>query len=185
VERSEPVAHAALVRAARLTSLTPQHSEALQVVHYDVSQQYRCVPELLYIDGWGGIWTDGTSRNTEHTNDGDTPTPRPSCREHWDYFDPKAHGYAERMGRQGQRLVTVFVYLSDVVGGGCTHFPRLNLRSKPSKGCALLWYNLDGMGAPDELTLHAGEPVTQGQKWGMNIWLRERPGRLGGGLEAV
>lgn len=79
------------------------------------------------------------------------------------------------MARQGQRLVTVFVYLNDMVGGECTHFPKLNLRSKPRKGCALLWYNLDGTGAPDELTLHGGEPVTQGQKWGMNIWLRERP----------
>ena len=49
---------------------------------------------------------------------------------------------------------------------------------------ALVWYNLDRDGRPDRLTLHAGEPVERGEKWGMNIWLRERapPGK--GGVEA-
>ena len=32
---------------------------------------------------------------------------------------------------------------------------------------------LDRHGALDERTLHAGEPVAGGDKWGMNIWLRE------------
>ena len=41
-------------------------------------------------------------------------------------------------------------------------------------GGALVWYNLDRHGTTDERTLHAGEPVARGEKWGMNIWLRER-----------
>jgi len=67
----------------------------------------------------------------------------------------------------------MFVYLSDCQGGGCTYFPKIDFRSRPSKGCAMLWYNMDQQGKLDELTLHAGEPVTAGEKWGMNIWLRE------------
>ena len=51
------------------------------------------------------------------------------------------------------------------------------------RAAALVWYNLDRDGRPDRLTLHAGEPVERGEKWGMNIWLRERapPGK--GGVE--
>ena len=45
--------------------------------------------------------------------------------------------------------------------------------------CALVWYNLDRHGALDERTLHAGEPVVGGDKWGMNIWLRERAREIG------
>ena len=42
-------------------------------------------------------------------------------------------------------------------------------------GRALIWYNLDRVGESDVWTLHAGAPVTAGEKWGMNIWLLERP----------
>jgi hypothetical protein len=30
-------------------------------------------------------------------------------------------------------------------------------------------------GQVDPRVLHAGLPVTEGQKWGMNVWIRERP----------
>jgi prolyl 4-hydroxylase len=102
IERNVPVAFAALTRAAALADLSPAHSEPLQVVHYDKTQQYA---------------------------------------EHWDFFDPTSPGYNERIGTQGQRLVTVFVYLNDCAegGGGCTHFPKLDLRFRPTKGTAVLW----------------------------------------------
>jgi len=93
---------------------------------------------------------------------------------HFDFFQAGLPGYERRMGTQGQRLVTCFVYLNDVAGGGCTYFPELKKRFSPRKGCAVLWYNMDREGGLDKKTLHAGEPVTSGEKWGMNIWLRER-----------
>jgi hypothetical protein len=31
---------------------------------------------------------------------------------------------------------------------------------------------------PDERTIHAGCPVEAGEKWGLNIWLRERPRKI-------
>ena len=52
------------------------------------------------------------------------------------------------------------------------------------RAAALVWYNLDRDGRPDRLTLHAGEPVERGEKWGMNIWLRERAPPEKGGVEA-
>lgn len=59
--------------------------------------------------------------------------------------------------------------------GGRTIFPQLGLKFAPAVGAALVWYNLDRHGVLDERTLHAGEPVGAGEKWGMNIWLREKP----------
>jgi len=77
----------------------------------------------------------------------------------------------------GNRLLSFFIFLSGCDAGGCTAFPRLRQRFPPEAGAGLVWYNLDRDGAPDERTLHAGEPVERGEKWGLNIWLRERPRR--------
>ena len=105
------------------------------------------------------------------------------------------------MVASGNRLLSFFIFLSGCDAGGCTAFPRLKQRFPPEAGSGLVWYNLDRDGAPDERrappqpsatllwrvgltrqpllhrTLHAGEPVERGEKWGLNIWLRERPRR--------
>ena len=39
----------------------------------------------------------------------------------------------------GPRILTFFLYLSDVEEGGETHFPLLGISVKPKKGKALLW----------------------------------------------
>ena len=102
-------------------------------------------------------------------------TPGQEYRPHFDFYSPRGAAYRVGTAVQGNRLVSVFAYLSDVSRGGCTAFPLLDERFPPRRGDALLWYNLGRDGLPDPLTLHAGEPVEQGEKWGMNIWLRERP----------
>lgn len=73
------------------------------------------------------------------------------------------------MRARGQRIVSIFCYLTDVEGGGCTHFPQgafsafdasdvrrykcwfapivhfasfaVGKRFKPKKGSAVLWFN--------------------------------------------
>eukprot|EP00965_Chrysotila_dentata_P195746 6177164-Pleurochrysis_carterae.AAC.2 len=35
--------------------------------------------------------------------------------------------------------------------------------------------NIDKAGLLDGRTVHCGRPVLRGEKWGMNIWLRQRP----------
>ena len=123
-------------RAAFLAGLTPAHAEAVQVVHYNETQQYR---------------------------------------PHHDYFQPTDSRFKERCGVQGNRLVSFFAYLSNCAGGGKTVFPQLQVGFEPQVGCAAVWYNIDRHGNPDDRTLHAGAPVTSGEKWGLNVWLRERP----------
>ena len=130
------VVRRAVQRAAYLAGVGADHAEAVQVVHYRTSQQYR---------------------------------------PHYDFFQPSDSRYAERCREQGNRLISVFAYLSPCAGGGRTCFPNLGTSFTPEVGCAVVWYNIDRHGVPDERTLHAGEPVTSGDKWGLNVWLRERP----------
>lgn len=64
---------------------------------------------------------------------------------------------------------------------------RLTRPSGFAEGDALYWLNIDRSGRLDSRTLHAGRPVIAGEKWGCNVWLRQRPvtrpggGRGGGG----
>lgn len=65
---------------------------------------------------------------------------------------------------QGQRLVTIFVYLSDCEGGGCTYFPKIDFRSRPSKGEGILYdehvYLAHTRAQQTELILHNNADVT-------------------------
>ena len=93
--------------------------------------------------------------------------------DHYTDRDVKDAALLEPSG--GNRIVSIFVYLSDCEAGGHTHFPTIGVRRAPVCGAALLWHNIERHGLLDARTLHAGEPVESGTKWGMNIWLRQRP----------
>ena len=84
-------------------------------------------------------------------------------------------GLAFNIGAAGNRLVSVLVYLSCACEGGETQFTSLGLSVTPTPGTALLWHNFDRKGVLDRRTLHCGRPVLAGEKWGMNIWFRQRP----------
>ncbi|XP_077512862.1 prolyl 4-hydroxylase subunit alpha-1-like [Amblyomma americanum] len=97
---------------------------------------------------------------------------------------------ADRVDRRdGNRLATMLMYLSDVQSGGATAFVRLAVAVKPRAGAALFWYNLEpyeGDEAPahfsfwhqkklsDVLTEHVGCPVLVGSKWIITKWIHER-----------
>ena len=89
---------------------------------------------------------------------------------HYDYLDADL-----KQKRGTQRIFTLLVYLNDVQPGhgGETFFPKLDLKITPKKNSAALWRNILVNGAEDDRTLHAGLPITQGEKWAANIWLHE------------
>jgi prolyl 4-hydroxylase len=89
--------------------------------------------------------------------------------------DPGKESYEfEQNG--GQRKVTMLIYLSDGFEGGSTHFPNLKLTMKPEKNGAILFYPLQKNGDKcHPNALHAGLPVTKGEKYIANVWLREKP----------
>jgi hypothetical protein len=94
---------------------------------------------------------------------------------HFDFWQPGFEGHAETLQQYGQRAFTVLVYLNDDLEGGETEFLRLGLRHRGKKGDALVFRNVDAEGQPDDNTLHAGRPPTQGEKWLLSVWIRDRP----------
>lgn len=59
--------------------------------------------------------------------------------------------------------------MSDVIAGGGTVFPLINVSLWPVKGAGAFWFNLYASGVGDLRTKHAGCPVLIGSKWG-NIY---------------
>ena len=55
-----------------------------------------------------------------------------------------------------------------------TEFRDLNISVAPKKGSILVWKNvLPGTTKVHPLSLHAGRPVTGGEKYAFNLWFRE------------
>lgn len=115
---------------------------------------------------------------------------------HHDYFDPLAYQSDQRTlkriknGRKN-RMATVFWYLSDVVSGGETIFPRFNggveknmkdcdtgLKVKPEIGKVIIFYSMTPDGKLDPLSLHGACPVKEGVKWAANKWVWNEPMRF-------
>lgn len=105
---------------------------------------------------------------------------------HTDWFNEEAAKIRRR-----NRQSSFFVYLEANCTGGGTHFPHLTLTDdkgiwcefidceqdqdlgvtfKPIQGNAIFWQNLNRDGSGRDDVLHAGMPVIEGVKTGMNIW---------------
>ena len=76
------------------------------------------------------------------------------------------------------RYMTVLVYLNDDFEGGETEFPNLNIKIKPKKGKALIFFNIkinnESLSSSERLenSLHSGLPVKSGKKYIINKWFR-------------
>lgn len=77
-------------------------------------------------------------------------------------------------GEANQRILTLLVYLNHGYAGGETAFLRTGLSFKGRKGDALLFRNALADGRADELTQHAGLPVSAGEKLIASRWIRAR-----------
>lgn len=70
-----------------------------------------------------------------------------------------------------QRVLAFLISLNDDYLGGETVFPAINGRWKGRKGSALFFWNVEPDGSLDRRTLHAGLPVTRGEKWLLSQWI--------------
>ena len=77
-----------------------------------------------------------------------------------------------------QRVLTFLISLNDDYQGGETVFPAINGRWKGRRGSALFFWNVEPDGTRDQRTLHAGLPVTRGEKWLLSQWTGPAARRL-------
>lgn len=68
-------------------------------------------------------------------------------------------------GEANQRILTMLVYLNDGYRGGETLFLANRLKVRGEVGDALLFRNVDCDNRPDRNAVHAGLPVTSGEKF--------------------
>ena len=165
------------------------------------------------IDEYGEpIWATGTARTSRNTWCEDSCLEHPTTREilermvniagvpevNSEYLQLLKYEFGEQYeehhdclgcGRllPGDRILTFFLYLSDVEDGGETRFtvphgkpgdefsgPPIDV--KPKKGTALLWPNVldTDLETKDDRTYHQALPVKKGRKYGANAWFRLR-----------
>lgn len=90
---------------------------------------------------------------------------------HYDYLNTP-----NNRGRliSNDRVASMIVYLNDDFEGGETSFPSLDLKVPPKKG-SVLYFRYDyTLPQVNELTLHAGMPVTKGTKYIATCWVRQK-----------
>lgn len=100
--------------------------------------------------------------------------PGQQYRLHVDFFHPSVPHFAEIVREQGQRILTLLLYLNEDYTGGATDFPRLGMKFRGAPGEALLFENVNASGEGDMRTAHSGMPVTAGNKWLFSQWIRNR-----------
>ena len=62
-------------------------------------------------------------------------------------------------------IVTVQIFLNDVIDGGEEVFPLLGIKVKPVRNSALVYYNLYKNGYTNNYAIHGSCPVMYGDKW--------------------
>jgi len=83
------------------------------------------------------------------------------------------HDMSETQAVDGPRILTFFLYFSDVEEGGETNFPHLGIDIKPKMGRAVLWPSVmdyDNQ-KQDRRTYHQAKPVIKGIKFAANSWI--------------
>lgn len=73
----------------------------------------------------------------------------------------------------GPRILTFFLYLSDVEQGGGTNFPQLDITVEAKRGRALLWPSVldSDPSAKDGRLMHQALEVVEGTKFAANGWI--------------
>ncbi|TCZ75464.1 2OG-Fe(II) oxygenase [Paenibacillus albiflavus] len=99
-------------------------------------------------------------------------TPGQEYKPHYDFFAETSRA------SNNNRISTLVMYLNDVEEGGATAFPTLNLSVFPCKGMAVYFEYFYSNHELNELTLHAGTPVIQGEKWVATMWMRRQSFRV-------
>lgn len=95
-------------------------------------------------------------------------SPGQEYKAHYDFFNENSKAASNN------RISTMVMYLNEVTAGGDTYFPSLDISVSPEKGSAVYFeyfYNDQNL---NNLTLHGGAPVIEGEKWVATQWMRKQ-----------
>jgi prolyl 4-hydroxylase len=187
VERSEEFAPRALVGLLRAI-LGPQLQPSA-VIDPDtgkaiahpvrINQSAQWFPEQL---GWTGKLFERRLAATGgyDVSCGEVPSllhygPGQRYKAHLDCISRKQATSPAGIEQGGQRTLTLLLALGDDdYEGGETWFPHFEAGAKADTGQLLRFNNTGADGEPLRNSLHAGQPVTNGEKWLLSKWVRER-----------
>ncbi len=97
---------------------------------------------------------------------------------HYDAYDKKTINGKVNTVEYGNRLITVLMYLTtiEVKNGGYTKFPILNAKIQCVRNRCVVFYDClpNKSDIYDSRTLHSGSVVKKGEKWAVNVWIREK-----------
>jgi hypothetical protein len=101
---------------------------------------------------------------------------------HYDYIHPHTQEIENHINQFGQRTKTAIFYFNDNFIGGETEFKKPYLSVSPEKNKVLIFKNCNKGFARDPSSIHRGNTVTEGDKWIMTLWFRNKPFWLRTGL---
>jgi prolyl 4-hydroxylase len=152
--RPDPMAQCILERAAQLQGFMSMDAmEDLQLTAYDQGQQYRPHYDWFLehvVPSMGNQNRGSTFFVTLDADCENCGTQFPRVGIDWRYKDPRWCEFVD-----------------------CENIYALTVKARP--GSAVFWQNLDAEGYGNPKTMHAGLPVPEGKKIGMNIWTRVTP----------
>ena len=93
---------------------------------------------------------------------------------HTDFFTPKTITYDSFTKHGGQRTWTTMVYLNDVINGGATFFPTIELAIAPTRGSMLVWDNMNTRGKENFYSMHEALPPVSNPKYIVTQWFRQK-----------
>ena len=88
---------------------------------------------------------------------------------HCDFFNHKKIHLTEN-----DRIATFLLYLNEDFSGGETNFPKIGVKIKAHTG-SVVYFEYSYTPKINKQTLHAGMPVTDGVKYILVSWAREKP----------
>jgi len=95
-------------------------------------------------------------------------------RPHYDACDWRKENCDRFNGDKGPRFITFIIYLNDDFECGETEFVNLQKKFQPIERASILFYSLDKKREQcHPYSLHQGNPVILGNKYIVNIWMRQ------------
>jgi prolyl 4-hydroxylase len=116
----------------------------------------------------------GLDHRHGETLQGQRYQPGQQFKPHHDFFHTSQDYWERERANGGQRTWTAMIYLNEPESGGETNFPKAGLCVQPRTAMLVIWNNMTDIGAPHDITLHEGSPVTRGTKYIVTKWFRER-----------